>query len=57
MLESFQLFDGRQNLANLICLGLPFFVLDVDARIARPWCLEDRVTRTALAGLAKALNA
>jgi hypothetical protein len=57
MLESFHLFDGRQNLSNLICLGLPFFILDVDARIARPWRLEDCVTRAMLAGLAKMLDA
>jgi hypothetical protein len=57
MLESSQLVYGRQNLSNLICLGLPFFVLDVDPRVSQPWGFENRMARAALARFTEIVNA
>jgi hypothetical protein len=55
--NSFEFVDGRENLTNLIRLSLAFFLLDVDARVARPRGFEHCMTCAALAWLAEVLHA
>jgi hypothetical protein len=46
-------FNGLENLPDLIGLGFATLVLDIYARIARPWCFVDAVARAALPRFAK----
>jgi hypothetical protein len=48
---------ARRNLPYLIRLGLPFVVLNIYARVARPWSLEYRVTRTSLTSFTEVFDA
>src|SRR5579863_5070614 len=57
MLPPLEFLNCGEHLPNLIRLGLPLVVLDVDPRVARPWCLKDRVARSALTWFAEMLDA
>ena len=53
MFQLLYLFDGPYDLPHLVWLGFPFSVLNIDARVTRPGCLIDNVTRSRLPRFAK----
>jgi hypothetical protein len=53
MLTLLEPFDSLQYLAHLVCLGLSFVILNIDAGISGPRRLEHRVTGAGLTRLAE----